>query len=226
MNKEIIGGVSPLKKRRTGGVSGKKTTRGGTEAGAATSKKGNYLGGRGGYAKSRGVEGGGGQNVGGYNIHTRFVPRKSPTAPKVGSGKSKPYTYDKDGELVVNPDVLTGYEYKQDPDTTKTTTTGEDRISREKHWEQKKKKYTTTGQQSRMGTDENAYNVFKDFDEYNDYMDRVKEYNKTEEGKKWSKKNRSSKTKTVTEIIDGVKKRRSYTEKNGKITYTSNWEAY
>lgn len=223
MNIETRGGVSPLKKRRTGGVSGKKTTRGGTEAGAATSKKGNYLGGRGGYAKSRGVEGGGGQNVGGYNIHTRFVPRKS-TDPKVGSGKSKPYTYDKDGELVVNPDVLTGYEYKQDPDTTKTTTQKEQRVTRKEHWETNKDRYTTTGQKSRMGTDENAYNVFKDFDEYNDYMDRVKEYNKTDEGKKWSKENRKSKTKTVTEIIGGVKKRRSYTETNGKRTYTSDWE--
>lgn len=220
MNIKTKGGVSPLKKRRTGGVSGKKTTRGGTEAGAATSKKGNWLGGRGGYAKSRGIEGGGGQNVGGYNIHTRFVPRKSSTAPKVGSGTSKPYSYDKDGELVVN----SGYEYKQDPDTTKTTTTGEDRVSYTEAWEKSKDRYTTTGQKSRMGTDENAYNVFANIDEYIDYMERVKEYNKTEEGKEWSKKNRTSKTKTVTETIDGVKKRRSYTEKNGKRTYTSGWE--
>ena len=220
MNEEIIGGVSPLKKRRTGGVSGKKTTRGGTEAGAATSKKGGYLKGRGGYAKSRGIEGGGGQNVGGYNIHTRFVPRKSPTAPKVGSGTSKPYSYDKDGELVVN----TGYEYKQDPGTKVTTTQKEKKITRKEHWEANKDRYTTTGQQSRMGTDEDAYNVFKDFDEYDDYMDRVKEYNKTEEGKKWSKENRKSKTKTVTKWIGGVQKRRSYTETNGKRTYTSGWE--
>jgi|14_taG_2_1085336.scaffolds.fasta_scaffold56278_2 hypothetical protein len=128
MNEEIIGGVSPLKKRRTGGVSGKKTTRGGTEAGAATSRKGNWLGGRGGYAKSRGIEGGGGQNVGGYNLHTRFVPRKSATAAQIGSGKSKPYSYDKDGELVVNPDFLTGSEYKKDDDivTTKMVRTDKD----------------------------------------------------------------------------------------------------
>ena len=227
MNIETKGGVSPLKKRRTGGVSGKKTTRGGTEAGAATSKKGGYLKGRGGYAKSRGIEGGGGQNVGGYNIHTRFVPRKSPTAPKVGSGTSKPYSYDKDGNLIIGntPQGGTqGYEYKDDPSTTKTTTTGEDRVSYKEAWEKSKDRYTTTGQKSRMGTDENAYNVFANIDEYIDYMERVKEYNKTEEGKKWSKENRKSKTKTVTKIIKGKKYRRSYDEKDGKRTYTSNWE--
>jgi hypothetical protein len=212
------GGVSPLKLR----ASKAKSRRGGEEAGAATAKKGGYLKGRGGYKKSSGTEGTG-VNRGGYNIHTRFKPRAKPEGPKGGvepTPRKKPYSFDKDGEIVIN----TGYEYKQDPSTTKTTTTGEDRVSYEKAWEESKDKYTTKGQQSRMGTDENAYNVFANIDEYIAYMDKVKEYNKTEEGKEWSKKNRKSKTKTVTEIIDGVKKRRSYTEKNGKRTYTSDWE--
>ena len=111
----IIGGVSPLKAKR-------QSSRGGKHAGKATAKKGTYLKGRGGYAKSVGVRGGGGRNVGGYNIHTRFEPRKTPTASGVGgtTKTQKPYSFDKDGNIVVS----TGYEYKQDPDVTTTTKTG------------------------------------------------------------------------------------------------------
>jgi hypothetical protein len=198
MNIETKGGVSPLKKRRTGGVSGKKTTRGGTEAGVATSKKGNWLGGRGGYAKSRGIEGGGGQNVGGYNIHTRFVPRKSSTAPKVGSGTSKPYSYDKDGNLVVN----TGYEYKQDPDVTTTTKTGrESGGSFEDVWKANK---------------DNFQDKWKDQakDDDGGYAAWVKQAQKEIDEGFYEKK--------TTE--DGQKWRRSWKEKDGKKVYTSDWE--
>ena len=74
--KEIIGGVSPLKARQA--------SRGGKHAGKATAKKGTYLGGRGGYAKSVGVRGGGGANVAGYNVQTRFKSRAAWTPPASG----------------------------------------------------------------------------------------------------------------------------------------------
>ena len=51
---------SPLKQRQS--------SRGGKSAGRATATSGR----RGGFAKSRGKRGGGGRNVGGYNINTRF----------------------------------------------------------------------------------------------------------------------------------------------------------
>ena len=61
IDKEIIGGVSPLKARR-------QSSRGGKYAAKATStsKK------RGGFAQSTGKRGAGGRNVGGYNVQTRF----------------------------------------------------------------------------------------------------------------------------------------------------------
>ena len=86
-------------------------------------------------------------------------------------------------------------------ETTETTKKigGSNRESYEEAWARKKDKYMTKGQKSRMGTDKNKYNVFKNIDEYIDYMERVKEYKKTEEGKEWSKKNRkSSKERTIT----------------------------
>ena len=61
--KDIIGGVSPLKQRQP--------SRGGKYAGAATRTAKQ----RGGYAKSTGVRGAGGRNVGGYNVNTRFRSR-------------------------------------------------------------------------------------------------------------------------------------------------------
>ena len=103
MNEEIIGGVSPLK-RKAGRA---KTRRGGAEAGKATAKKGNWLGGRGGYKKASGKQGTG-VNRGGYNVHTRFKVREKPDAPKggvTGGGdptSNKPYSYDKDGNIVIH----------------------------------------------------------------------------------------------------------------------------
>jgi len=96
MDKEIVGGVSPLKKR--GGKAAKRVTRNATGKGVVSGYKG-----RGGYSKS-----GGGKNPGGYNVHTRFKPRAKQEGPKggtAGTGKpteNKPYTYDKDGKLVIN----------------------------------------------------------------------------------------------------------------------------
>lgn len=96
MNEEIIGGVSPLKKR--GGKAARKVTAKKTGKGVVSGYKG-----RGGYKKS-----GGRKNPGGYNVHTRFKPREKPDAPKGGgtgggdTTSNKPYSYDKDGNIVIH----------------------------------------------------------------------------------------------------------------------------
>ena len=61
-NKDIVGGVSPLKQRQKtrGGKYAKKAT--------ATSKR------RAGHQEAKGEWGGGGRNVGGYNAQTSFTP--------------------------------------------------------------------------------------------------------------------------------------------------------
>jgi hypothetical protein len=139
MNIENVeGGVSPLKAKR-------QSSRGGKHAGKATAKKGNYLGGRGGYAKSRGVRGAGGRNVGGYNIHTRFQPRKTPTAPS-GSGKAKtesqkPYSYDEDGNIEINiKNVLGGTDGVKNENTNINENINTNINNEEKETEKIKKK--------------------------------------------------------------------------------------
>jgi len=101
---EIIGGVSPLKARQS--------SRGGKRAGkaTATSKR------RGGFAKSKGKRGAGGRNVGGYNVQTRFKADKWVPPPSGGTTyMSKPYSFDKEGNLQVNPPGT-------DPSQTQTQT--------------------------------------------------------------------------------------------------------
>lgn len=61
IDKEILGGVSPLKQKRQASRGGKSAKRATT-----TAKR------RGGFAASKGKRGGGGRNVGGYNVQTRF----------------------------------------------------------------------------------------------------------------------------------------------------------
>ena len=120
---DIEGGVSPLKARQS--------SRGGKHAGKATAKKGNYLGGRGGYAKSAGARGAGGRNVGGYNVHTRFNPRKQPTAPGSTPTSQKPYKYDKDGNIVIN-NYIDGKGGTQKQEQSITTGT---KTSKNGYWE-------------------------------------------------------------------------------------------
>ena len=62
---DIIGGVSPFKRKRG---SARTYKRGGQYAAAAT-RTGKQ---RGGFSQSKGVRGGGGRNVAGYNVQTRF----------------------------------------------------------------------------------------------------------------------------------------------------------
>lgn len=86
------GGVSPIKKKR-------QASRGGKHAGKATKTAKR----RGGFAESSGKRGGGGRNVGGYNVQTRFQPRATqPARGGVSSSKSQPYSYDKNGDLSVD----------------------------------------------------------------------------------------------------------------------------
>ena len=106
--KDIIGGVSPIKLR----AGRAKSRRGGVEAGKATAKKGNWLGGRGGFKKSSGKQGVG-VNRPGYNVHTRFKPRKERGKPGGGgtddgtTTPNKPYKFDPEtGDIIVtvNPE--------------------------------------------------------------------------------------------------------------------------
>lgn len=99
---EIEGGASPVKARQS--------SRGGKRAGRATKTAKR----RGGFAKSKGKRGAGGRNVGGYNVQTRFQPRKTqPTGGiedlKIGKGGGsgeKPVSFDKMGNMVFSPTII------------------------------------------------------------------------------------------------------------------------
>lgn len=99
IDKEIIGGVSPLKARQS--------SRGGKNAARATSTGKR----RGGFAKSKGKRGGGGRNVGGYNVQTRFTPPAG-FAPRGSGGTTivptKPYSFDPEGKMQVEPPADVG----------------------------------------------------------------------------------------------------------------------
>ena len=87
--------LSPLKARQA--------HRGGKHAGKATKTARR----RGGFPESKGKRGAGGRNVGGYNVQTRFSPRKTePTGGieklSTSSGSSKPYSYNKQGGITIN----------------------------------------------------------------------------------------------------------------------------
>lgn len=99
IDKEILGGVTPLKAKR-------QSSRGGRKAGKATSTGKR----RGGFAKSKGRKGGGGRNVGGYNAQTRFKADKWKKPPSGGGGgggtpapsPAKPYSYGPNGDIIIN----------------------------------------------------------------------------------------------------------------------------
>lgn len=121
---QILGGVSPLKKRQS--------SRGGAKAGKATSTASR----RGGYAKSSGARGAGGRNVGGYNRHTRFQADKwtpppsggnigpaastsAPVATAPYSGGNTNYSFDSHDVNTLNQ---TAYGGGGTPEKTETTT--------------------------------------------------------------------------------------------------------
>lgn len=95
--------VSPLKKR---GKRGSHASVRGSKYARKATKKGRH----GGFGKSKGVKGGGGRNIGGYNVQTRFSPRAAETTPSGGGGvssggTSQPYSYDKGGNMVFSPTI-------------------------------------------------------------------------------------------------------------------------
>lgn len=150
----IINAVSPLKR--------KKSYRGGTKvkkAATATSKR------RGGFAKSTATS-----NKAGYNVQTRFKAMRG-KAPASGSPESpaapapqKPYSFDKDGnvvvnnyintdggtqnqnqEVLINTDGTEGYWTYKDIEVTKKKEKYEDfwdkRIGKEEDWSDGMRKY-------------------------------------------------------------------------------------
>jgi hypothetical protein len=182
----IIGGVSPLKARQA--------TRGGKYAKSATATSRR----RGGFAASKGVRGGGGRNVGGYNVQTSFKPGAAWVKPT--SGTFKPYSFDSDGEVVVNP--LEGYDYKKDPDVTTST-----------------RKSGGTFDEVWKRNDKNFQDKWKAYDVDGD--------GGFEAWKKQAQKEIDAgyyDTKTV----DGQKWRRPYIQKDADSdkVYTSDWEKY
>ena len=115
MSIDIKQSVSPLKQRQS--------SRGGKSAGRATATSSR----RGGFAKSRGKRGGGGRNVGGYNINTRFSLdkwKKPPSGGVLGTISSpkptKPYSIDDKGKVVMNPPGDT-YNITNQGDITQTS---------------------------------------------------------------------------------------------------------
>jgi hypothetical protein len=88
----ILGGVSPLKKRQS--------SRGGKRAGQATATAKR----RGGFAKSKGKRGAGGANVGGYNVATSFNPAAAWKAPPSGGviKPTKPFGWTPTGDIDID----------------------------------------------------------------------------------------------------------------------------
>tara|TARA_R100001510_G_C7578374_1_gene152295 strand:- start:19 stop:822 length:804 start_codon:yes stop_codon:yes gene_type:complete len=120
---EILGGVSPLKARQS--------SRGGRSAGRATSTASR----RGGFAKSKGVRGGGGRNVGGYNVQTRFSADKwtkppsggyLPSASRTTPSATKPYKTDSKGNIVINNNIVNRAMANASVNTGGSTTTTPD----------------------------------------------------------------------------------------------------
>mgnify|MGYP003134033546 CR=1 FL=1 len=188
------GGTSPIKLR-----AGKaKSRRGGAEAGKATAKKGNYLGGRGGYKKSSGAQGTG-VNRGGYNVHTRFKPRAKPEAPKGGGGTTKettpqkPYSFDKDGDIVIN-NYIDGKGGTQTQSQTQGT---------EGYWTYKdlvtEHEYDNLESYQKVW-DRNDKGVQDTYDNIDDFIKAAKEWWDSDEGKE-EKKKREKGTYTTTERV-------------------------
>jgi len=167
-NANIVGGVSPLKKKAG------QASRGGKDAGKATKtvKK------RGGFAKSKGARGAGGANLGGYNVQTSFKPGAAWNKPGSGGttttpNPKKPYSYTPDGELVVNDPFAT----KKWTDPTKGST--EETLKKSKSgveigsWDYEKDGSPTYKQAYELNL-ENVRDKFKTEQDYVDHMEKIK----------------------------------------------------
>jgi len=213
-NKEIVGGVSPLKKKA------RQSSRGGTEAGKATrtSKQ------RGGFAKSKGARGAGGANVGGYNVQTSFKPGAAWNKPGSGGtttpNPKKPYSYTPDGELTMNP----GYKLWVDPvegteDRTETTDELIESKSGEKITKASDFNKRLTLQEAWDNNLENIKDKYPDFSAYKADRDA-----QNTEGKKGAteKEIYDSIHKTTSKFIKGTKGKPGYWQhydKNGNMTH-------
>jgi hypothetical protein len=206
------GGTSPIKLR-----AGKaKSRRGGAEAGKATAKKGNYLGGRGGYKKSSGAQGTG-VNRGGYNVHTRFKPRAKPEAPKGGGSgttdntPSKPYSFDKDGNIVIN-----NYNVQNNKGGTGTNTG-----TSNEGWEYKQDPNETTSERKSKGSFKDVWDKNE-----NNFQDKWKTQGGFEAWKKQAQKEIDEGYYEKKTTKDGKKWKRKWTSKDGGEKEYSDWEEY
>jgi len=228
MNKEIIGGVAPLKKR--GGKAARKVTAKKTGKGVVSGYKG-----RGGYKKS-----GGGKNPGGYNVHTRFKPRAKQEGPK-GSGTSgtddktprKPYKYGKDGELIPNSTTINNYT------TTNTTNEGDninntydysqtasvniegDNLKNKTEQENNNKNNSNQKYTYRQSWDDNSKNVQSKYKTFEEYEKAAIKWNNSAAGKQyWANKNKQSNTNT-TKQSNTNKTNQNTGDKSVKINFGS-----
>ena len=129
-NKDIVGGVSPLKQRQKtrGGKYAKKAT--------ATSKR------RGGFAKSKGEWGGGGRNVGGYNVQTSFTAGPAWVKPADASIGTKIKPKKTIAQELLDTELITeGTRYKEDPDIVTTTTERKSKGSFDEVWDANKNNF-------------------------------------------------------------------------------------
>jgi len=216
------GGVSPIKKR------------GGRSAAGATSTGRR----RGGFGQHKV---GGGLNLGGYNVHTRFKPSKKWTPPSSGGttklgdkptkksdGGEKPYSFDKDGKLVFSPTIninnnptnINKNANVNNPGggTSSTTTTTEN----SGYWENQPivTKEETKSLESYKSTWERNKDGIKDkYDNYDDYVAAAEKWWKSESGQK-KKEERKSGSKTTSKDnwvwIDGKKTKTTTKEDKDK----------
>ena len=200
MSDNIIGGVSPLKNKNA-----RTYKRGGKHASKATqtSKQ------RGGFSRSKGVRGGGGSNVPGYNVNTRFSA--SQWTPPGSGGTYRPTFSSKpvDGGTV-DLDKLLGTDERHVKNTE--TYVPEDykpfwdkRIGDKSKWSKGMKQYLD-------GVDLNDPDaVQKAYDEWY----KVSSDPKNVEARKKSREKRTNSS--------GYTEYRDYEIKDGKKTYTTDW---
>ena len=222
MHIEIIeGGVSPLKAKR-------QASRGGKEAGRATAKKGGYLKGRGGYKKSSGTQGTG-VNRGGYNVHTRFKPRAKPEGPKGGGGGTtkdapqKPYSFDKDGDIVIN-NYIDGKGGTQSQSQTQTQTQPNNVEKENKEILKSGEQYRTTeGTTTSKRKSKGSFLEVWDANE-NNFQDKWKTQGGFDAWKIQAQKEIDEGYYSETRTVDGKKQKRTWTQKNDEPKVWTEWE--
>ena len=166
---EVLRVHSPAKARQS--------SRGGKRAGKATKTARR----RGGYAKSTGKRGAGGRNVGGYNVQTRFQPRKTEPTGELGTSKTssgggdKPYSYNKQGGIVIN-------NYAGDGDQTQSQTQSQ---TQGQEWVPPVygEKTTTSGLPTyQEAWDMNNKNVQSKYENFEDFQTDAIKWNKENKG--------------------------------------------